>query len=129
MQVDPGASLDLSLAALDSDADYLLHNGNGLALGTNDFLVAADYDNANFGVHAEEIILNPLSENTGGYSGPLPSITITLKATVSADLDGSGAVDGADLNILLSDYGGRFDHDDLDALIAVFGSTGTGVSP
>ena len=49
VQIDAGASLDLSGAGSDSDADLLVHNGDGLNLGANDFLVSVDYTNANFG--------------------------------------------------------------------------------
>ncbi|MEQ8849962.1 choice-of-anchor D domain-containing protein [Botrimarina sp.] len=50
VQIDAGASLDLSTAAGASDADTLAHNGEGLNLGANDFLVRSDYTNASFGV-------------------------------------------------------------------------------
>jgi hypothetical protein len=50
VQIDPGATLDLSAAALDSSADTLIHNGAELNLGASDFIVHDDYNNANFGV-------------------------------------------------------------------------------
>jgi hypothetical protein len=50
IQVDTGASLDLSSASGSSDADYLIHNGTILNLGSNHVQVAVDYTNANFGV-------------------------------------------------------------------------------
>ena len=47
--ISAGSSLDLSAGATDSSADLLSHSGNLLNLGTNNFLVGADYTNANFG--------------------------------------------------------------------------------
>ncbi len=44
-----GASLDLSQASGNSSAGVLLHNGNNLALGSNNITVSQDYNNANFG--------------------------------------------------------------------------------
>ena len=44
-----GASLDLSQASGNSTAGVLLHNGNNLALGSNNITVSQDYNNANFG--------------------------------------------------------------------------------
>ncbi len=49
IQIDPGASLDLSGAGGDSDADFLTHNGVNLNLGANNVLVRKDYTNAGFG--------------------------------------------------------------------------------
>jgi len=49
VQIDPGSSLDLSGAGGDSDADFLIHNGDDLNLGANDFNVHVDYTNANWG--------------------------------------------------------------------------------
>ena len=49
IQVDAGASLDLSGASGDSDGDFLTHNGDNLNLGSNNVLVGMDYTNANFG--------------------------------------------------------------------------------
>ena len=50
VQIDPGATLDLSAGSQGSNADQLIHNGAGLNLGTHNFDVATDYTNANFGV-------------------------------------------------------------------------------
>ncbi len=47
VQIDPGASLTLTG---NSDAAFLVHNGDALNLGANDFTVDSDYTNANFGV-------------------------------------------------------------------------------
>ena len=49
VQVDAGATLDLSGAALASSADSLIHNGAGLNLGAQNFSVGVDYQNGNFG--------------------------------------------------------------------------------
>ena len=52
VQIDPGSTLDLSGGSSSSSADNLIHNGNtpgSLNLGANNFLVEADYSNANFG--------------------------------------------------------------------------------
>ena len=49
VQVDANASLDIS-AAGNSSAANLIHNGDDLILGTNDFNVTSDYNNASFGV-------------------------------------------------------------------------------
>ena len=49
IQIDSGATLNLSSASGASDADFLVHNGAGLNLGSNDILVGVDYTNANFG--------------------------------------------------------------------------------
>jgi hypothetical protein len=53
IQIDAGATLDLSGAAGNSDGDFLIHNGTAtgsLNLGANSLLVGEDYNNANFGV-------------------------------------------------------------------------------
>ncbi|MCC5807426.1 MAG: choice-of-anchor D domain-containing protein [Opitutales bacterium] len=49
VQIDAGGSLDISGGADDSSADFLVHNGDNLHLGSNNFLVEVDYTNANFG--------------------------------------------------------------------------------
>ncbi|MBM3524590.1 MAG: choice-of-anchor D domain-containing protein, partial [Alphaproteobacteria bacterium] len=49
VQIDAGASLNLSAATGASSADFLIHNGTSLNLGANNFIVANDYTNANFG--------------------------------------------------------------------------------
>ncbi len=49
VQVDAGATLDLSGAALASSADSLIHNGASLNLGAQNFSVGVDYQNGNFG--------------------------------------------------------------------------------
>ncbi|QDT73430.1 beta strand repeat-containing protein [Lacipirellula limnantheis] len=60
--IDAAATLDLSAAGGPSDADNLNHNGTGLHLGGNNFLVNVDYDNANFGVGNA---FNPRANVTG----------------------------------------------------------------
>jgi hypothetical protein len=50
IQIDSGASLNVSGSGGDSNADFLIHNGSGLNLGANDISVREDYNNANFGV-------------------------------------------------------------------------------
>ena len=51
VQIDAASSLDVSDPTLgSSSAANLIHNGDDLNLGTNDFTVASDYTNANFGV-------------------------------------------------------------------------------
>ena len=51
VQVDANSSLDVSDPTNgNSSAAVLSHNGDDLNLGSNDFLVTSDYDNANFGV-------------------------------------------------------------------------------
>jgi hypothetical protein len=62
IQIDAGASLDLSGASGDSDADILNHNGTNLNLGANDILVRDYYANANFGFGNS---FNPRANVTG----------------------------------------------------------------
>ena len=50
VQVDASASLDVSSATGSSETANLIHNGDNLNLGANDFNVTNDYNNANFGV-------------------------------------------------------------------------------
>lgn len=52
VQIDPGASLDLSAGTEGSDADFLIHQGTtpgSLNLGANDFRVDIDYTNDSAG--------------------------------------------------------------------------------
>lgn len=52
VQIDPGATLDLSGGVNDSNADFLIHNGStpgSLNLGANNFRVDVDYTNASAG--------------------------------------------------------------------------------
>jgi len=53
VQIDAGSVLDLSGGTSGSSADFLIHNGStagSLNLGSNNFTVAMDYTNANFGI-------------------------------------------------------------------------------
>jgi hypothetical protein len=53
VQIDAGSVLDLSGGTSGSSADFLIHNGStagSLNLGANNFTVAMDYTNANFGI-------------------------------------------------------------------------------
>ena len=82
VQVDIGTTLDLSAASGASDADFLIHNGVGLNLGTNNFLVGKDYSNANFGVGNS---FNARANITGsGQIDASPGIGQTLSGNVSA---------------------------------------------
>jgi hypothetical protein len=86
VQIDAGATLDLSGGALDSSADNLIHNGAGLNLGSNDFLVGVDYTNANFGVGNS---FDARANITGtGLINASPGIDQTLSGDVV--LQGSG---------------------------------------
>jgi hypothetical protein len=62
VQIDPGATLDLSSAVQSSGADLLIHNGAGLNLGADHFDVGVDYQNASFGVGNA---FNPRANVTG----------------------------------------------------------------
>lgn len=81
VQVDPGATLDLSGTGGASDADFLIHNGAGLNLGANNFSVGKDYNNANFGVGN---MFNARANVTGaGQINANPGVTQTLGGNVT----------------------------------------------
>jgi hypothetical protein len=81
VQVDGGATLDLSGAGGASDADFLIHNGAGLHLGANIFLVGMDYQNANFGVGNA---FNARANVAGaGLINASPGVTQTLAGSVT----------------------------------------------
>ena len=81
VQIDSAATLDLSGAGGASDADFLIHNGAGLNLGANNFLVGMDYQNANFGVGNA---FNPRANVTGaGQVNTSPGVSQTLGGSVT----------------------------------------------
>jgi hypothetical protein len=81
VQIDPGATLDLSGASGASDADNLIHNGAGLNLGANNFLVGVDHNNANFGVGNS---FNHRANVSGaGQINASPGITQSLAGSVT----------------------------------------------
>ncbi len=91
IQIDDGATLDLSMASGDSDTDYLVHNGAGLNLGTHNVLVRLDYDNANFG---EGNAFNPRANVVG--SGQIlsdPAFTQTLTGDVTGGATATPSLD------------------------------------
>lgn len=85
VQIDSGASLDLSQGASGSNADNLIHNGTNLNLGGNSFTVGADYINANWGTGNS---FNPHANvtSTGGQILAGGNVTQSL----SGDVTGGG---------------------------------------
>jgi hypothetical protein len=90
IQVDSGATLDLSGASADSDADFVVHNGASLNLGGNDLLVGSDYTNAGFGTG--NAFNHRANVSGGGQINASPSVTQTLGGDVT-----SGATDTASM--------------------------------
>jgi hypothetical protein len=86
VQTDSGATLDLSAATLGSSADILIHNGASLNLGANNFSVAIDYNNANFG--QGNAFNHRANVNGAGQIIATPDVTQTLSGDVE---DGSAA--------------------------------------
>ena len=81
VQIDAGAMLNLSGGSGASDSDLLIHNGAGLNLGTNAFLVGVDYQNSNFGVGNA---FNPRANVTGpGAINASPGVSQTLGGDVT----------------------------------------------
>ncbi len=93
MQIDPGASLDLSGSGGDSNADFLVHNGTSLNLGGNDVLVRDDYNNSNFGVG------NTFNHraNVSGTSQILADAAFTISATNA--VTGGSTIDFGNLRV------------------------------
>jgi hypothetical protein len=97
VQVDPGATLDVSSAVLSTSADSLIHNGAGLNLGGNDFSVGADYQNANFGVGNT---FNARANVTGtGQVVAAPGISQTLGGDVTGGVTATATMNFGNVHV------------------------------
>ncbi|MBI4581546.1 MAG: choice-of-anchor D domain-containing protein, partial [Planctomycetes bacterium] len=97
IQIDPGASMDLSGAGGDSDTDFLIHNGVNLNLGANNLLVRQDYTNGGFGAGNS---FNHRANVTGtGLLLAEPSVTQTLTGDVAGGTTAAATMDFGNLRV------------------------------